>query len=106
MGASLCRECGASRSLVAIQDTIVLDNREHVIHLAAKYRLTAMYDLRENVEAGGLLSYGNNFAERFAQANKIQYGFLHHDDLAKKSGHVCPPMHGRRQPAQSSFAVS
>jgi putative ABC transport system substrate-binding protein len=27
-----------------------------------------MYDLREYVEAGGLLSYGNNFAEGFAQA--------------------------------------
>ena len=55
-------------ALVAIQDTIVLDNRQHVIDLAAKYRLPAMYDLREYVEAGGLLSYGSDFAEGFAQA--------------------------------------
>jgi putative ABC transport system substrate-binding protein len=27
-----------------------------------------MYDLREYVEAGGLVSYGANFAEQFAQA--------------------------------------
>ena len=55
-------------ALVAIQDTIVLDNRHRVIELAEKYRLPTMYDLREYVEAGGLVSYGNNFAEGFAQA--------------------------------------
>jgi putative ABC transport system substrate-binding protein len=55
-------------ALVAIQDTLVLDNRHRVIELAAKYRIPTMYDLREYVEDGGLLSYGNNFAERFAQA--------------------------------------
>jgi putative ABC transport system substrate-binding protein len=55
-------------ALVAINDTIVLDNRHRVIQLAEKYRLPTMYDLREYVEAGGLVSYGANFAEQFAQA--------------------------------------
>jgi putative tryptophan/tyrosine transport system substrate-binding protein len=30
--------------------------------------LPTIYDIREYVEAGGLLSYGNNCAERFSQA--------------------------------------
>ncbi|HEY7247394.1 MAG TPA: ABC transporter substrate-binding protein [Xanthobacteraceae bacterium] len=55
-------------ALIAIQDTIVLDNRERVVALAAKFRLPAIYDIRAYVEVGGLVSYGANFAERFAQA--------------------------------------
>ena len=36
--------------------------------LAAKAKLPVVYGQREHVEAGGLMSYGANFAERFRRA--------------------------------------
>ena len=43
-------------------------NRDLIVALAARYRLPAVYAWREFVTAGGLLSYGTNFAELFRQA--------------------------------------
>jgi putative ABC transport system substrate-binding protein len=61
---------GAARAdaLIVLLDTIVLDSRDQIVVLAAKHRLPAIYEIREFVEAGGLLSYGTNFAERFMRA--------------------------------------
>jgi len=39
-----------------------------VIALAAQYRLPAIYERREFVESGGLLSYGSGFRENFERA--------------------------------------
>ena len=41
-------------------DTLTQSNRQLVVELAAKYRLPAMYEVREYIEAGGLISYGVN----------------------------------------------
>src|SRR5262249_19084204 len=43
-------------------------NREHITLLAARYRVPAMYYLREYAEAGGLIAYANAFAEQFLLA--------------------------------------
>ena len=43
-------------------------HRETVISLSAKYRLPTIYDDREFVEAGGLVSYGANLAELYRRA--------------------------------------
>jgi putative ABC transport system substrate-binding protein len=37
--------------------------RDQLVALAAKHRIPANYDRRELVEAGGLFSYGTNFAD-------------------------------------------
>jgi putative ABC transport system substrate-binding protein len=39
-----------------------------VVDLAAKSRLPAVYGSRESVDAGGLISYGPNFADSFRRA--------------------------------------
>jgi putative ABC transport system substrate-binding protein len=39
--------------------------------LAAKYRLPAIYPFRVFVEAGGLMSYGNDLVETFRQGARI-----------------------------------
>jgi putative ABC transport system substrate-binding protein len=39
--------------------------RRRLIELAAKYRLPAVYELREFVEEGGLMSYGPSINEMF-----------------------------------------
>jgi putative ABC transport system substrate-binding protein len=45
-------------------------NREHrrLADLAAKNRLPAVYTSREFVDAGGLMSYGANFADLYRRA--------------------------------------
>jgi putative ABC transport system substrate-binding protein len=39
-----------------------------VVALAAQYHLPAIYERREFVESGGLLSYGSGFRENFEHA--------------------------------------
>jgi len=42
--------------------------RSHLVDLAAKTRLPAVYTSREYVDAGGLMSYGPNQAELYRRA--------------------------------------
>ena len=45
-----------------------LIERRRLVDLAAKNRLTAVYGLREYVDAGGLMSYGPNNVDLFRRA--------------------------------------
>jgi putative tryptophan/tyrosine transport system substrate-binding protein len=55
-------------ALIALLDTVVLDNRERVVTFAAASKLPAIYEAREFVQSGGLMSYGTNFADHFENA--------------------------------------
>ena len=46
----------------------MFDNRIRNNTLALTARLPTMHGLRENVEAGGLMSYGTNFPDLFRRA--------------------------------------
>jgi putative ABC transport system substrate-binding protein len=48
---------------VQIQAAFLEPHQQRIIDLAAKYRLPVMYNDRDNVEAGGLISYGPDRAE-------------------------------------------
>jgi putative ABC transport system substrate-binding protein len=64
--ASLVRErCDA---LLVGPDTLFRDRRIQLAALAARHRLPAIYSVRENADAGGLMSYGASFRELFRQA--------------------------------------
>jgi putative tryptophan/tyrosine transport system substrate-binding protein len=52
-------------TLIALLDTVVLDNRERVVTFAAANKLPAMYEAREFVQS---MSYGTNFADHFENA--------------------------------------
>jgi putative ABC transport system substrate-binding protein len=43
-------------------------NQKLIVELAAKYRLPAIYDRRDFVESGGLMSYGSDEAEPYRRA--------------------------------------
>ena len=45
-----------------------LIERRRLVDLAAKYRLPAVYGLREYVDAGGLMSYGPSNVDLFRRA--------------------------------------
>ncbi len=42
--------------------------RKHLVDLAAKNRLPAVYSYREFADAGGLMSYGSNLADLYRRA--------------------------------------
>ncbi|PYM52859.1 MAG: hypothetical protein DMD77_28600 [Candidatus Rokuibacteriota bacterium] len=48
-------------------DPLFVGARDQLIGLVARHALPAIYDRRELVSAGGLISYGSDFAEAHRQ---------------------------------------
>ena len=59
------RRAGA---LIALRTTVVTNYRKKIVDLSAKSRLPTMFPDTLFVEAGGLMSYGINFADNFRRA--------------------------------------
>ena len=55
-------------ALYVCADPLVVTNRVRISTLALAARLATMYGQRENVEAGGLMSYGPNFPDLYRRA--------------------------------------
>ena len=51
-----------------LSSPMLASERRHLVALAAKNRLPAVYPLREFVDAGGLMAYGANFADSYRRA--------------------------------------
>jgi hypothetical protein len=49
--------------ILVLSRRLLLVEREYIVELIAKTGLAAMYDTREFVENGGLMSYGPNLTE-------------------------------------------
>jgi putative ABC transport system substrate-binding protein len=50
-------------ALLVDNDALFFNERDRLAALAARHAIPAIYHSRENVEAGGLMSYGATFAE-------------------------------------------
>jgi putative ABC transport system substrate-binding protein len=59
---------GRAEALYVCNDPLVTTNRILINTLALGVRLPTMYNVREFVEAGGLMSYGPNFADLYRRA--------------------------------------
>jgi putative ABC transport system substrate-binding protein len=57
-----------ANALVVMPYATLLQERTRVVALAAKQRLPAVYAYRENVVAGGLMSYGADLADQFRRS--------------------------------------
>lgn len=55
-------------ALVVIGSPTFTGNRAALVALVARHRLPAIYDLRENAEAGGLISFSGSIADAYRQA--------------------------------------
>jgi putative ABC transport system substrate-binding protein len=55
-------------ALVVLADRVFLHGRDRIMAFAGQQRLPGVYAYRELVEAGGLMSYGPNYAEMHASA--------------------------------------
>ena len=54
-----------ARALLVLAEPLFLTHRKRIVDLAATHRLPAMYERRDFVDAGGLMSYGVNFPDDF-----------------------------------------
>src|SRR5262249_7978801 len=55
-------------ALIVLPSPMLFAEHRHIVELAAKHRLPAMYQAREFVEVGGLMSYGSNLADQSRRA--------------------------------------
>jgi putative ABC transport system substrate-binding protein len=55
-------------ALSVLADRVFLHNRKRIVEFAARNRLPAVYAYRELVEAGGLMSFGPNYADMHRRA--------------------------------------
>jgi len=54
--------------VVVVTDTLFLDHRYRIAKLASKNRVPAVFSRSENVDAGGLMSYGSSLIGQFRHA--------------------------------------
>ena len=57
--------------LVVAPDALFLDRRVQIADLATRYRIPTMYELRNYVEAGGLISYGATSLDLYRQGGAL-----------------------------------
>jgi putative tryptophan/tyrosine transport system substrate-binding protein len=68
-------------ALTVLPSNMFGSERRRLVELAAKNRLPAVYERREFVDDGGLMSYGTNFADLFRRAATYV-------DISKHAGRV------------------
>jgi len=59
---------GRAQALITLRNPLIVNQRQRIAELAAKNRLPAIYDDREFVETGGLMSYGANLEDLYRRA--------------------------------------
>ena len=62
---------GRADALYVCTDPLVVTNRARIHTLAMGARLPTIYNSREYVEAGGLMSYGPNFSDQWRRTAEI-----------------------------------
>jgi putative ABC transport system substrate-binding protein len=55
-------------AIVIAGDAFFINSRDQIVALAARYRIPAIYNLREYIQAGGLMSYGADISDIYQQA--------------------------------------
>ena len=55
-------------ALITVEDPLTLDYRKNIVQFAEKYRLPAMYGIREFITIGGLMSYGVSIDDLYRRA--------------------------------------
>lgn len=77
--ALLERRCSA---IVIASDSFFAGRQAEVVSLAARHTIPAIYEWREFVDHGGLMSYGPNLTETYRQAGLYTARILHGDKPA------------------------
>lgn len=57
-----------AQAVIVVHEALIFANRRHIVELAARHRLAAVYGDREYVMTGGLMSYATNITENYRRA--------------------------------------
>lgn len=57
-----------AQALIVLPDSLLIEEGGPIAELAAETRLPAIYPFREHVDAGGLMSYGQDLADNYRRA--------------------------------------
>src|SRR5437588_3256645 len=57
-----------AQALIVLSSPLFTGQRKCLVEIAIKHGLPTMFDRREYVEAGGLISYGSNYADMYRRA--------------------------------------
>jgi putative ABC transport system substrate-binding protein len=68
---------GEANALYVVQDGLVVANRTRIMTLALTTRLPTIFDVRDYVQAGGLMSYGASYPALFQRAAELVDRILH-----------------------------
>jgi putative tryptophan/tyrosine transport system substrate-binding protein len=68
---------GKADALYVVSDALIAANRTQIVTLALSARLPTILSYRDYVEAGGLMSYGPNYADLFRRAADMVDKILH-----------------------------
>jgi putative tryptophan/tyrosine transport system substrate-binding protein len=68
---------GRAEAIYVVAEPLVFTNRARIHTLAMAARLPAIYNSREYVEMGGLMSYGPNFPDLFRRAADVVDKIFH-----------------------------
>jgi putative ABC transport system substrate-binding protein len=77
---------GGADALYVVADPLVNTNRARIHTLAMGARLPAIYNAKEHVEAGGLMSYGPNFPELYRRAAEYVDKILRGGEASRHPG--------------------
>ena len=97
LGAFQAARNGQAQALNVFASPLLASLYREIIILAAEYRLPAIYQWREHVEAGGLISYGPNLAALWRQSGVI---------VAKILKGVAPSDHPVEQPSKIELVLN
>jgi putative ABC transport system substrate-binding protein len=61
-------QAGKAQAVLVLPDPMLFSHRRQVTALAARHRLPAIYPSRDYIDAGGLITYGPDFAVMFRRA--------------------------------------
>lgn len=67
-GAFAAMQSAGAQLLIVQQAPFTATNRKLILELAAKYRLPGMFDIRQFVDGGGLISFGPSLPDLFRRA--------------------------------------
>ena len=69
-------------ALLTGSDFFFNSRRDHIVTLAARHAIPAIYEWREFAAAGGLMNYGTNLAETYRQVGIYTWRILKGDKPA------------------------
>jgi putative ABC transport system substrate-binding protein len=64
------------RAIALLSSAMFSAQKQHIVSLSARYRLGAVYESRDFVEAGGLMSYGPDYRDVYRRAAGIVHRIL------------------------------